>query len=1474
MYPFPSRLFFKSLLFSLQFIFFDGLYANAQLNADFTVNKTGGCAPLAISFTNTTSGTSAGAVYLWDLGNGNTSTIQNPGAIYNDEKTYTVTLTVKDGAQTSTKTSTITVYTPPLADFTATPVKDCLPAIINFTASSGGQNNTYTWDYGDGNTENTYSVSASHTYIVSQTATVSLTVGNAYGCTKTIQKDNLVKILPAISANFTASKTILCRVTDAVQFSNTSAGPGTLTYLWNFGDGTTSTLAAPSHVFNKRGTYTVALTVTSSEGCIATTSLNGNINVADFTSDFTQPPLICNSTEYASFTNVSTPFTTNYVWTLDGVDQYSYGNLYTAFPNTGSHTIKLTNTFGTCIDSVSKTIIVKKSPVLDGFLSTITGNCGAPVLCNFKDSTSDAVKWEWNFNQTYYSTIESQVQAPSYIYLSDGGYYPWLRVTNAAGCTATTSKYIGIVRPFVSISSEGNTAACGPFSLKYLATCSDSITTYRWNFGDGGTSTKATPTHLFSTTGNWPVTLSYLTAAGCTGTISYNTVFVYTKPTAAFSAVSTNICGNTPVIFNATYQGGNFSYYWDFGDNSGLVYNFNSSAVSHQYVYDSTYTVTLIVANQGGCQDTMIQKNYIKVLPPFPKITGVVNTCDGTRGLVSFSQASQKSTGWTWDFGDGISRTNVADSPNVSHTYTKTGTYKTVLINTNGQCSVRDSVVLNVLLKQSPKLSANVNTICNIGSINFKVDNLENNPAHYTYNNDYNITGAKYNDGTPYAGYIQNNSNSYYWTTVFDGNFNNFATGHTAMRVTLISSNFQCADTTNFIPLTILGSNAGFNVLNDGVCFKTPVLFKDTSKTNSKIVSWQWNFGDGNVQVLDHGGTVSHRYLNPGQYNVVLTITDAGGCASSTSNLYQYVSVSGPGAAFNPSSSNTYITLPVTFYNNTNNYNSPNTTYGWTFGDGSSSTDYYPTHTYNNPGNFTVKLIATNPATGCSDTVSQVIVVNNFISAFSLNNNYLTGAGCPPVLVKMTNNSYNYSSVKWDFGDGTSADNLNYPSHIYEKPGKYIITLYVYGPSGLTGTFQDSINILLPNGNLKTNKKEGCIGFTPTLSATSSNTSTYLWDYGDGTVSANNNIITTHQYNQPGKYFPSLLLSDSNGCSAAAILPDAVIVHANPVITIAPQDPRICLGQSVNIIASGGVIYSWSPALGLSNAAIANPVANPVVTSNYGLTVKDNIGCTSNTSQKITVVQPGKTIVSANTAVCLGKSVQLTASGNTAYQWIITTDGLSDTRSGNPLASPVITTTYTVTGTDEFKCFTDTATVTVKVLPLPTVSIAPLPEILLGTQIPFNSMSSSDVIAWKWSPADYLNCTNCANPVSIPLAEKIYTLTVTNNNGCIATATVQLKVQCDQSRVFIPGAFSPNGDGKNDVFSVMGISVVKHMIIYNRWGTPVYERSNYIASERSSGWDGTYKGDPLPAGTYAYFAEMDCPSGGSFTRKGTVILIR
>jgi gliding motility-associated-like protein len=129
--------------------------------------------------------------------------------------------------------------------------------------------------------------------------------------------------------------------------------------------------------------------------------------------------------------------------------------------------------------------------------------------------------------------------------------------------------------------------------------------------------------------------------------------------------------------------------------------------------------------------------------------------------------------------------------------------------------------------------------------------------------------------------------------------------------------------------------------------------------------------------------------------------------------------------------------------------------------------------------------------------------------------------------------------------------------------------------------------------------------------------------------------------------------------------------------------------------------------------------------------------------------------------------------------------------------------------------------------------------------------------------------------VCTPKATEQYIVTVTAADGCEASDTVVVQLLCDEAKVRIPDAFTPNGDGHNDRFTILGpISEVNHLVIFDRWGVKVFERNHFFPADPGSGWDGTMGGKPAPAGVYAYFAEMQCPAGATFVRKGTVVLVR
>jgi gliding motility-associated-like protein len=1449
-----------------------------QLTADFTTNTDGGCSPVAVNFTNTSTGTTPSTLYNWDFGNGNSSNLQNPGAVYTKEGVYTVTLTLKDGSSISVKSKTITIYATPTVDFSASSYKGCLPVALTFISNSlagSGTIKNYYWDFGDGNTQQTTATTLPHTYNFAGDMSVSLTVTNSFGCTKTLKKDKLIKVLPAITAQFGAIAKTICKITDSAAFINNSTGPGILTHLWNFGDGGSSALTNPKHLYTKAGLYDISLTVTSNEGCSTTTVIPGFINAALFRANFNAPALLCTNVGNI-FRSTSSPLPDVVQWHINNqlVDTTQFTSFSYRFTDTGNYTVKLVNQFDGCADSTTRIVNVKQTPEINGFILTPVHSCGVPLKVNVADTTASIVKWIWYFDYpNNITTPGATTQNASYEYSKDGNYTIWLSAEAANGCKNSASQRLQVRTPVVTIASKGLPTNCGPYSIAFSAKINiDSIAGFKWDFGDGGTSTDSTPVHLYSTPGEHKVSLQYTTHSGCTGTVQGAAFIVNKIPVAAFTATTTKICGNTPVQFDAEPQDG-VSYNWNFGD--GLQQTEGPTTL-HSYKTADSFTVRLIVTTINGCKDTMIREKYIAVLPPFAKITRHSVSCNGKRDEAAFAQQSSGAAKLLWNFGDGNSLETDASLSDIVHRYPTTGKYKILLTASTPECSVTDTATIVILLKQNPVLSSAKTSICTNENLSFSLNGLEPNPSAVatTYNH-YNFSKLEYTDGTEFKGSVYNDdSAATNWTTFFNGYFQGLDKDKTGIRIILQPTSTLCADTTNILPYDVKWSNARFSLAKTVICLNEQAMLTDISATDNNIIQHTWNFGDGRSINSGAAGSIAYQYQNPGNYTIQLTVTDSFNCQSAATPAV--ITVNGPKAGFEAPTT-AYITLPVQFSNTTNTYGSTAVKYLWQFGDRGSSFETEPEYTYTEPGSYKIRLIATDPANGCSDTAIRNLAVENFRSGFTLNKYYLSPNNCPPLLAQMKNNSVNYSSLLWDFGDGSAAEAIENPSHIYFNPGTYIITLNVFGPDGYSKKHYDTIFIKGPEAAISVNASEICEKESIHFAATSKNAVSYTWDFGDGTLQLRSDSTITHQYNTPGEYRPFLIVTDITGCQASPALNETIVIRPRPTVSFSPAQPQVCRGSITPITATGGKSYQWAPAPGLvSNPSTATINILPDADITYSVKVASQYGCNTEDSVFVKVIQPSFVEVAPVSPVCINEKVQLSASGMHSYTWVNNTNGLNSTNGATTFVqniSPGIH-IYTVKGSDDSGCFTDTAAVVVTILPPPSVSIAPIEGVLFGTGIKLQTTAGNNVVKWQWAPEKYLSCTDCPAPVATPADITTYRLTVTDNNGCTATDDITVKFLCGINSAMAPSAFTPNGDGLNDIFIIKGVSTVEWMQVYDRLGNMVFEKKNFYTNDYTAGWNGMYKGKPASPGTYTYFAQIKCDSGYRFVKKGTVMLIR
>jgi gliding motility-associated-like protein len=1465
------------ILLSILFGLSSGLLG--QPKAAFAVSSTEGCNPLLVNFTNQSSGLSSNATFEWDFGNGNRSASLNPAAIYSEEKSFSVTLTVRDNGKVYTATKVITVHPAPEFDIVAEKDKICLPAAAQFTCipKSGNDNLTrFFWDFGDGTTIETNSHTVSHPYQTEIQPSVSLTVTNSYGCYSSVRQNGLVQLLPGLNVDFKATDSVLCRIEDQVTFSNNTTGSGTISYEWDFGDGFRSTAAAPVHVFNKAGNYSVKLVATSSEGCVASKTRTDYLNIANFKADFRITDTVCSTADLPiKFSGYPAPDKVH--WTINDQDDFFEDSILVPVETSGVMKVRLIAAFDKCADTIIQERMVRPRPKVDSFVIKQLNFCEFPQYFEITDTTADAVKWEWSFNH-YYEPIPTAFTKVVKQEVWAGFNTIHLKITNKEGCTATLLQGFDVSPPRLAIRSYTDLPdtyhTCDSARAKFQAFFSTSpdqkIVKYNWDFDNGTTSTEVSPIADFRERGKYhKIILDYETDKGCKGSVqAADHIYVGAGVKADFDPLPPGevICGPSNFTLKNKSTGSSLREDWYFNGEPRGTSNIDFFG---NLAKPGVYDVKLVVNDGYYCFDSITKKAAVVAVGPFPKFTNIEHSCED-RAEVTLYQETIGGTSWVWDFGDGTQQTLTTNEPFVKHRYAQSGEYYATLTATEGDCSIKvDYKMVPVMLKQNLVFKGQKDKLCKSDSLPFTITGFE--PNYYVYGVGVNFERFEYEDGSIFKGFNYTNGYDY----VDRGELYELDPSKKKIRAITYAFGFGCYDTTNFIDFQIIGALADFAISKPANCFNSPIELVDAStKDNATIIQWHWDFGDGTIKEFNQPVAVSHQYTEPGDYSIQLKIRDESGCGNFASTATKQVAVNGPMASFDMPAATIELNTNPGFNNTTNVFGANQVQYEWDFGDGNRSQDENPAHIYTKPGTYKVTLTATDLLSGCESVFSRELAVKNFVAGFSKASDFVTVGSCPPVVVRFTSQSQNYTRLEWDFGDGQKLENVANPSHVYEKAGKYTIKLLVYGYNGVTESVYDSIELREPTPAFSSDVLEVCKDGSFTLKSTNQNMLNYAWDFGDGTVVSGETSQAVYQFAKPGAYQPRLLVTDSNGCKKAVQLDGTLIVRDNPVIQIYPMDPEICEGASVQLTASGGQTYEWQSTGAINNSGIANPLASPSFSTEYKVTVKDDLGCSAIAATIIRVIAKEQVSLSGINELCVGERAQFLASGATRYEWINNTAGLSSTTVADPFVTALETTAYTVVGFDRKGCFSDTASIELMVRPLPTINAGDGGVVLSGNSFQINATASSDVVRYNWTPARFLDCYDCSSPLSKPVSDITYKVTVANQYGCMASDTLSLKVICGASGASIPNAFSPNNDGKNDRFVIMGAGHIKQLVIYDRWGNKVFERNNFSADDIHLFWDGTRAGLPAPSGTYVYFAELECRPGEVVTRKGSLVLIR
>lgn len=1399
----------------------------AQPKAAFNANVTSGCPPLVVQFQNTSTG--GATSYKWDLGNGTISTEQNPGAVYVNPGTYTITLEVSDGSSTNkhTEKGYIVVYAMPVVNFSVSSENGCMPFTPVFRDSSvagSGEIVERLWDFGDG--QISAEQNPSHLYSANDSFDVTLTVKNSFGCRSLLEKEDYIKV-GGINADFSYSYANACKPPTPVTFKNLTTSPGALNYQWNFGNGATSSVADPSYTYTTSGNFNIQLIATDNSGCSDTATKVLSVGAVSAAFDL---PLNKCVNAISEFKNTSSPQPVNTVWNFgDGLSANGINASHT-YKTPGTYQVKMVADFGSCKDSSTQSFTVSTKPVIDFSATGALTTCNVPNTVQFNNATTGAVSYQWSFGDGNTSTEVT----PNYTYTKQGTFNVKLAAFNAEGCGDSITKN-GLVKmgpPVIVNFANAPFKVCAPETVKFkpVINSPEPLTSYYWDFGDGSTSAEANPSHIYNTPGSYAVTLIVKTAGGCSDTLKYvNAVIVGERPVAKLSASPLTTCAKTPVQFTDGSQGNITDWLWDFGDKS------TSALQNPAHVYKDTghFTVTLVVFS-GGCTDTAKTKDLIYIKPPVARFQAAFDC--STPLVRQFKNSSIDATTWSWDFGDG----NTSTDKSPQHTYTP-GAYSAKLTVNNGQCQDVTTIAVRVV-DEKPSFdyttSTQSNDLCKNAIVSFTANN-------YTIDN---IASFKwiYGDGAVSTEDKANTKASHKYSKA--GKFEPYLA---------VKDVLGCVDTIKkSIQLNVFGPTVAFTN-GPGTCINGSIKFTDASRTDGEhsITQWTWSYGDGASDTYTSNAPITHQYTVADSFDIKLSIVDAFGCKDSVTKKNAVI-ITNPVANFKSKDSVKCTANNIQF---TDISSGIELKYKWDFGDNTQSTDKNPVHKYSQEGVYPVSLLITDKF-GCTSSVNKAnfVTVSNPRASFSVSSTF---AACPPLLIQPDNKSADYSSLSWNFGDGviSAADT---PSHNYTQGGTFnlkltakgygecyddtTIQIVLKGPSGtlsypsvfscspatvkfdatlhnatsLFWDFGDGVTrpgtgnsttytyvdagrylpnlVLIDDKNCKvgipgkdTIKVSGIkalfsdsllsqcdsavIRFKDSSIFTNDAAKTYDWVFGDGT-SVSNTATPVHAYQKSGKYTVRMIVNSQGGCNDAYNIPLTVKVNPSPLISIQSRD-TVCMNIPIDLTATNkdanAVEWNWD--FGGGNLY---DVQSPQYTfTNSGthainLIATNAFGCADTTGKDIAVLAPPAVDAGASIAICENQAATLQATGAYTYEWG-TDASLSCTSCASPLAAPPSKTTYYVTGTTVAGCVT-TDSVTVDVKHPADITVNASDTICIGGKVILNA-SGTEI--YKWDPASTLSNANVANPEAAPVSTTTYTVIGSDSKSCFSdTAQVTVVV--------------------------------------------------------------------------------------------------
>ena len=1068
----------------------------------FTSDILSGCPPLDVNFTISPSNNIQNIT--WDFDDGNiisgTASANNQ---YTSNGVYYPVATIESNngcIQDVQFPNSVNLSNAPIGTFNMSNFSGCPPLDVQFDVNTS-VSNTFYIDFGDGYFS-ANSNSVSHTYNDNGTFNPTLTITDSNNCQNNINMDTVLSGVSEI--DFIASVNEGCASLE-VNFLSTSNAD---TYYWDFGDSTYSTDENPDHTYDFEGNYSVTFYANDTNSCIDTLVKDDYIIVKKEDVDIFTMDTIIACSPYVFNTDVYNIGVNFWNWDFGDGDLDTGSNVSHTYTQSGTYNISLfTDAPNGCKYDLNNFAFLQIDNL--NVDATVNSNCNDGSF-NITNNTVGAIQHQWNMGDgTIYNTpnvshnyIPSQSYVITYESISDIGCSNFEYYTAVFDCNYpnTVICQMPIQNPINQTCGFRNVNMNSPFTT---------ASSWEWEFGDGQSSTEKNPSHYYSTPGVFNILHVAYYQNGTSDTLIINNFIDQNDLDPSFSLNKNEFCNYNTYTFS---NNSSAATTWEWSLDSTVISNNFSDSLTLQ-LNDSISLLNLKITDQNGCESESQQNIFL--YHPLALIEQDSFACFG--GFIKIECSVKDDPIHTWDMKDG---SFLGPDTSIFHVYQQSGWFTPTLLLDNMGC-VREVQLDSILILEPDATFTPTfpNPICKTDSIYFEANNS-------TYSN-YNWSGGATSSSSDSAWIVMNNS----------GN----------QQISLNVSDRGCTSSFSSDTILVNEAKAEFNYTLLNNCVPIDVVFQDSS---INPISWDWNFNNG---FSSNSQNPTQQFINFPFDSIQLNITDINGCVDSIKKAI----VNDFNAEFIASDTILCAGTNITFIPVSEIVNS----FQWDFGDGNISSDSVPSHIYQSPGFYDVKLIASD-GQGCIDTtiLFNYIEVKQVIADFS----HISNGNCPPVVTSFTNLSSGASNYNWDFGDNLNSTIVN-PAHTYTIGGYYDVSLISSDNFGCADTLVINNLVYIPGPVLDFDIDQvfGCDSLTISITNNSSNTSNYLYNFGDGATS--NLQSPSYTYSNPGSYQISLVGEDSAGCQVAFTSSEIITVDVSPILSYQISDTNLCIGESFSI---------------------------------------------------------------------------------------------------------------------------------------------------------------------------------------------------------------------------------------------------------------------------------------------------------------------